>query len=79
MATGVRAITRGRMSQWAKNLTRKHHTPVLVMGIGHDHIQGQISVITVEDVDDQELALMLRHALGEVQNRLNHEGHEHDH
>lgn len=78
MATGVRAITRGRMKQWATNLTNRHHTPILVMGIGHDRVAGQISVITVEDISDEDMIAMLSHALATVRERSDHSDHDHD-
>ncbi len=76
MATGVRKITKGLMRQWATNLIQRHHTPVLVMGVGHDAEQGMISVISVADMSNDDIALMLRTALATVEKR-GQDVHEH--
>ena len=76
MATGVRAITKGLMRQWATNLIQRHHTPVLVMGVGHDSEQGTISVITVAEMSNEDIGLMLRTALATVEKR-GQDVHEH--
>ena len=76
MATGVRRITKGLMRQWATNLIRRHHTPVLVMGVGHDAEQGKISVITVAEMSNDDIGLMLRTALATVEKR-GQDVHEH--
>ena len=76
MATGVRKITKGLMRQWATNLIQRHHTPVLVMGVGHDTEQGMISVITVADMSNEDIGLMLRTALATVEKRGS-DVHEH--
>ncbi len=76
MATGVRAITKGLMRQWATNLIHRHHTPVLVMGVGHDTEQGKISVITVAEMSNDDIGLMLRTALATVEKRGS-DVHEH--
>lgn len=69
MATGVRAITRGRMKEWTSNLTQKHHTPILVIGLGHDQVAGQLSVISIESMTNRELALALERALDFIRAR----------
>ncbi len=76
MATGVRKITKGLMRQWATNLIQRHHTPVLVMGVGHDTEQGKISVITVAEMSNDDIGLMLRTALATVEKRGS-DVHEH--
>ena len=76
MATGVRAITKGLMRQWATNLIHRHHTPVLMMGVGHDTEQGKISVITVAEMSNDDIGLMLRTALATVEKRGS-DVHEH--
>ncbi|KKN78151.1 hypothetical protein LCGC14_0353780 [marine sediment metagenome] len=76
MATGVRAITKGLMRQWTTNLIHKHHTPVLVVGIGHDQEKGKISVISVAEMSNDEIAMMLRVALATVEKR-GQDVHEH--
>ena len=76
MATGVRKITKGLMRQWATNLIQRHHTPVLVMGVGHDAEQGTISVISVAGMSNDDIGLMLRTALATVEKRGS-DVHEH--
>ncbi len=69
MATGVRKITRGRMREWASNLVQKHHTPILVIGMGHDQVAGQLSVISIESLTNQELELSLQRAIDFIKER----------
>lgn len=59
----VAAINRDRLARWAEKLTREHATPVLLLGVGHDHTSGQVVLCTLEDLDDAKLAIFLRGAL----------------
>lgn len=55
-------ITAQRFEGWAKRLSEAHATPLMVVGVRHDeHVGGRI-VISVEDVPDADLALLLRWA-----------------
>ena len=74
MATGVRKITKGRMKEWASNLVQKRHTPILVVGMGHDQAQGQLSVISVESLTNQELEHSLQRAIDFIRERPEPDG-----
>ncbi len=76
MTVGVRTITKSTMRQWSTNLIQKRHTPVLVMGIGHGVAQGELSVISVSQMSNSDIVLMLRAAIESVQERTTD---DHDH
>jgi len=56
-----------RLGRWKNKLSAAHATPVCLIGVGHDHNTGQLVVCTTEEINDAELALMLRYALREIE------------
>ena len=62
----IEAICSERLERWQKKLEGEHATPVLLMGVGHDHNKGKLVVCCTEDCDDAQLALWLASALGEI-------------
>jgi len=44
-----RAINEDRLKSWAKKLTDNHSTPIMLVGVGHDHRSGQLHLVTLED------------------------------
>ncbi len=64
------------MREWASNLIQKHHTPIIVLGMGHDRTAGQLSVISIESMTNQELELALRRALDFIKHRPESEEEE---
>jgi hypothetical protein len=67
--TEVRDICTQRFAGWTERLVASHATPVLLLGIGHDHNSGQLNVITMEDVPDEQLKLFLAATLRELMER----------
>lgn len=59
----AKAINDERLGRWKIQLNRKHATPVLLLGIGHDHNSGNLTLLTTEDITDEELKLFLEYAL----------------
>lgn len=59
----VKSINVKRLSSWGDRLTENHATPVLLLGIGHDHKSGQINVLVTEDMSDAEILLFVKKAL----------------
>lgn len=57
------AITKLRLAEWAKALSTDHATPMLLVGIGHDHNSGKISLCVPEGIDDAVIVNTLKYAL----------------
>ena len=51
----IAAITRERLAGWTEQLVAAHSTPLLLLAAGHDHAAGQITLITLEDIGDEDL------------------------
>lgn len=62
----IRAINRDRLSSWERKLTQSHATPALLLGIGHDHVSGQVHVCVCEGVSTESIRAFLRMALQEL-------------
>jgi len=59
----VKAICDERLGRWTDRLVGEHSTPVLLVGVGHDHKNGSLVLCTLEDMSDIELLLFLRGAV----------------
>ena len=44
----VRVINHDRLRSWAERLTEQHATPLLLVGMGHDHAIGVTPICTLE-------------------------------
>lgn len=62
----IRRITVERLDGWAARLVQEHATPMLLMGIGHDHTSGQVVICCVEDSSDEIIRGALRKALHDL-------------
>ena len=58
----INAICDERLGRWTQRLVGEHATPVLLVGVGHDHKEGAVVLCTLEDMSDVELLLFLRGA-----------------
>lgn len=75
METGeIDDICRERLDSWRQRLVSEHSTPVMMLGVGHDHKKGQIELITLEEIDDYQLLVFLRYAVNEIEKRGGHLG-----
>jgi len=45
----VRLVIVERLHRWGERLADGHATPVVLVGVGHDHASGQILVVTLEE------------------------------
>lgn len=63
MGVPVKQINHERMNRWKNRLNEYHSTPVLVVGVGHDHVQGRIMILCTEDRTDEEVYLLLQDAI----------------
>ena len=59
----IDAINRQRLDDWRKRLTSEHATPLILLGVGHDHLNGQWCICTLEEeggLSDREIVAALR-------------------
>jgi len=49
----LRAIVEDRLERWAARLVDGHATPLVLVGVGHDHARGQIVVVTLDEHEMQ--------------------------
>ncbi len=59
-------ITASRLASWQKKLAAEHATPLLLVGIGHDHVSGQVVLCTPEGIDYDMLRAHLLFVLKEL-------------
>ncbi len=62
----TKKITSTRLASWQKKLGDAHATPVLLVGVGHDHASGRTVVVTTEDMPIGELKLFLQEAIRQL-------------
>jgi hypothetical protein len=53
------SINQKRLGNWGADLAAAHSTPLLLLGVGHDDVSGRPMVITVDDVSDEQLIVLL--------------------
>lgn len=63
MPVDVKKITDERLTEWSKQLAAAHATPVLLMGVGHDHVSGQIHIVVTEDLSREQILAFLKYAV----------------
>lgn len=52
-----------RLNKWRARLINENATPILIVGVGHDHKSGELQLITVEDMPNDRLIAFLRFAI----------------
>jgi hypothetical protein len=52
MSVPIEKITEERLARWKRRMKESHATPIVLMGVGHDHKCGEIVVCIPEDVDN---------------------------
>ncbi len=62
----VKFINDERLGRWKNQLNRKNATPVLLIGIGHDHNAGDVTVLVTEERSDEDIKLLLVEALRQL-------------
>jgi hypothetical protein len=69
MTVPVEAITKERLDRWAKRMKESHATPLLLIGVGHDQVSGQIVICTLDEpeLSNDKLRAFLKYALKELQ------------
>lgn len=63
----VKVINHERMNRWRERLNENHSTPVICVGVGHDHLKGKIMILCTEDQTDAEVLLFLKEAVKQLQ------------
>ena len=61
----VQAITSARLADWGVDCVRAHATPILLLGVGHDHANGELHLVTLEDktMDRATIVAFLKRAI----------------
>ena len=52
-----------RLDRWKTALVFEHATPVLLLGVSHDHNSGKCVLCTTEEMSDSAIRLFLEEAL----------------
>ena len=66
MPVDVKRITDERLQGWAKQLVNVHATPVLLLGVGHDHVSGQVHIVVTENMTPAQIRAFLKAALRDL-------------
>jgi len=51
----VEKINNDRLKSWRDKLNAAHATPIIILGIGHDHVEGKTMLIAVENLTDEQI------------------------
>ena len=52
-----------RFDRWKRRLASQYATPIILIGVGHDHNSGQLSICTVEEMDNSMIRIIFTKAL----------------
>lgn len=65
----INKINIERMNSWSNKLTNHHATPIVLLGVCHDHNEGQIVILTTEPsvITNQVLLEFLKKAVKELE------------
>jgi len=66
MPVNVKKITHERLGSWEKRMVESHATPMLLIGAGHDHVNGQIVLCVTEERTNHEIVLLLQEAIRQL-------------
>lgn len=63
------AITVERLEGWGRVIVENHATPMLLVGVGHDHVSGNLHLCIPEDtpISNHEYALILRNIAAQLE------------
>lgn len=61
----VYSIITDRFARWSRKLADNHATPLIAIGVGHDHNSGQVHICTLEndEMSNDVIAAFLKHAV----------------
>lgn len=65
----TREITEARLKRWAEKLAKHNATPILLVGVGHEHFSGDLVFCTLEaeEMDTRMIVAILRKAIVKLQ------------
>ncbi len=66
----VKFINDERLGRWKNQLNRRHATPIVLVGVGHDHNSGEVTVLCTEERTDDELITLLEGAAQKLRNKI---------
>lgn len=66
----VKHICDERLARWKTQLIRRHSTPLILIGIGHDHKSGEIALLCTEDRTDEELLLFMENVVKQLHDQI---------
>jgi len=55
MSVPTKGITEERLKSWKKKLAEANATPIILIGVGHDHKSGELVLCVPEGVSDDLL------------------------
>lgn len=67
----IKSICATRLALWFAYLSRQHATPVLTLGVGHDHVSGAVYLTTTNETSQDEVADLLRGAIAILESGSN--------
>src|SRR6478735_4173604 len=56
-------INHNRLASWEKQLNDAHATAVVLIGVGHDHVSGQIHCVITEDMTEDNVYVFISKAM----------------
>lgn len=59
----INEINVERLSRWKGKLNDAHSTPAVLVGFGHDHKQGEVTVLCTEEMTDFQVLTFLEAAV----------------
>lgn len=66
----VESINRERLTRWKAQLNRHNCTPMVLVGVGHAHKEGELIVLTTEERTDEEILLFLMGAIQSLKTKI---------
>lgn len=69
----IREICTTRLEKWTEVLIKEHCTPGILIGIGHDHVSGEIHLVIPEDWTDEQAMTILTGTLNLIRKNKNTE------
>jgi hypothetical protein len=62
----TKKITHERLGIWEKRMEESHATPVLLVGVGHDHVCGRLTLCTTTDRTNEEIIVLLTETIRQL-------------
>jgi hypothetical protein len=62
----LKKINYERMTSWKERLNENYSTPVILLGIGHNSVEGRLFVLCTEELPHQDMIIFLQGALLEL-------------